>query len=205
MENKVLIICGGKSIEHEISILTAFEVLNSLKEEYEGYIVYISKENKWYIGDYLQNKEHYKDLNKIVNKGKEVRIKIKDKRYYLGNNYRNFISFNLAVLCVHGKGMEDGTLASLMEYYDIPYVGNNILSSSIGQDKWLSKFLLHSINVPVLSSFYINPNNYDELYVEKKAEGIGYPLIVKANHLGSSIGIKKANNLNELYKAINDI
>ena len=205
MKTKVAIFCGGKSIEHEISILTAFEVLNSLNEEYEGFIVYISKENKMYVGDYLQHKDNYIDLNKIIEKGKEVRIKIKDNRYYLGSNYHNFYSFNVALLCVHGKGMEDGTLASLMEYYDIPYVGNSVLSSSLGQDKWLSKFILHSNNIPTLPGFYINPNLYDELYVEKKASNIGFPLIVKANSLGSSIGIKRVNDLCELFKAIGEI
>lgn len=205
MKKRIAIFCGGKSIEHEISIISAFEVLNSLDENYEGYIVYISKENKMYVGEYLQYKDNYKDLDRILKKGKEVHLRVKDNRYFLESKYRKILTFDIAYLCVHGKGMEDGTLAAIMEYYDILYVGNNVLSSSIGQDKWLSKFLLHSINVPTLPCFYINPSNYDEEYIEKKVNNIGFPLIVKANHLGSSIGIKKVDNYNDLYSAINII
>lgn len=203
MKKKIAILCGGKSIEHEISIITAFEVLNALSDDYEGFVVYISKENKWYVGEYLQHKEHFQDLNKIIERGKEVNLETKNNGFYLKARYHKSIKFDVAYLCVHGKGMEDGTLAALMEYYDVPYVGNNVLSSSIGQDKWLSKFLLHSINIPTLPCFYINPSNYDEEYIEKKVSNIGFPLIVKANHLGSSIGIEKVGNLDELYKAIN--
>lgn len=203
MKNKVAIFCGGKSLEHEISIITAFDVLNSLNDEYEGFIVYIDKNNNWYTGEYLQDRKHYQDLSKIIEKGKKVSFEKKESRYYLKGKWNYKADFNVAFLCVHGKGVEDGTLSALMEYYDIPYVGNSILSSSLGQDKWLSKFLLHSVNVPILPCFYIDPHNYDEVYLEKKINNIGFPLIVKANNLGSSIGIKKVNSLSELREAIN--
>jgi len=203
MKNRVAIFCGGKSLEHEISIITAFDVLNSLNDEYEGFIVYIDKNNNWYTGEYLQHRNNYQDLNRILKKGKKVSLKKDNHIYYLKGKLNYKLEFNVAFLCVHGKGMEDGTLSALMEYYDVPYVGNNVLSSSIGQDKWLSKYLLHSVNVPILPCFYIDPQNYEEEYLEKKINNIGFPLIVKANNLGSSLGIKKVNSLSELQEAIN--
>lgn len=202
MKNKVAIFCGGKSLEHEISIITAFETLNSLSEDYEGFIVYLDKDNQMYTGEYLQHKENYKDLEKIKCKGKQVRIAEIEGTHYLVSKYKKIVLFDVAYLCVHGQGVEDGTLTAIMEYYDIPYVGNGILASAIGQDKWLSKFLLHSVNVPILPCFYIDATNYQEKYIEKKVDNIGFPLIVKANHLGSSIGLRKVNNLEELYDAI---
>ncbi len=202
MKKKIAIFCGGKSLEHEISIITAFEILNSLSEDYDGFIVYLDKNNKMYTGPYLQVRDNYRNLKKIICKGKEVRIVSQKGKYYLISKFKKVALFDVAYLGVHGKGIEDGTLTAIMEYYDIPYVGNNILSSAIGQDKWLAKFLLHSANIPILPCFYIDSINYQEKYIEKKVNNIGFPLIVKANHLGSSIGLKKIDTMGELYDAI---
>ena len=196
--DRIVLICGGNSVEHEISLLTMRQVYNAInKEKYAVEAVYISKDNKFYL---IKNVKNLKKLSDYIKYPLKL-IKEKNTQYF--NYKRNKIYFDYLFLLVHGKGMEDGTLASYLDFLDIPYISNNVYSSFIGMNKNLSKELAKSKNVKVMDSFLIDVNsyNYDEIANKLK----DYPYIFKANTLGSSIGIVKVNNEYEIIDAINAI
>lgn len=195
---RIILVCGGNSVEHEISLLTMRQVYNAInKDKYKVEAVYISKNNNFYL---LKN---LKNLNKL-NDYKKYPLKL-----YKENNTQYFkfrrkrIYFDYLFLLVHGKGMEDGTLASYLDFMDIPYISNNVYSSFLGMNKNLSKELAKSINVKTLDSYLINTNSYDYDALVNKLND--YPYVFKANSLGSSIGVIKVNNEYEILDAINAI
>lgn len=124
---------GGKSVEHEISIITALGVIKELKNKYKVYPVYLDKDNEFYLLDENIRVNDFGKAKKIVfSKGKI-----------------NKISLDVAVLCFHGSYGEDGRVSGLLDIYDIPHTGSNTASLSICQDKIFTKQLLkyNKINV----------------------------------------------------------
>ena len=195
---RVAVIYGGRSVEHEVSVITALQVMMALSKNYDVEPIYISKDNKMYNDKALLNLESYKTFTD--NSKKEIAISKDYEGPYFCNVFKpkKKKRFDVAFLCVHGYGVEDGTISAMFEYIDIPYVGGNILSSSLSQDKNMVKKLLKTIKVDVVNGIYLK-RNYNELELDK----IEYPCIVKPNKLGSSIGIKVCHNKNELKEALN--
>ena len=195
---KIILVCGGNSVEHEISILTTKQVYRAInKEKYDIKVVYISKGNKFYLVDDIENVKEINCLKKkpitLIKEDNIQYFKYKRAKYY----------FDYLFLLVHGKGVEDGTLAAYLEFNNIPYISNNILSSAIGMNKSLSKDYVKTINVKTLDHILLDVNNYN--YDELVTNLNDYPYIFKANSLGSSIGVIKVNNEYEIIDAINAI
>ena len=212
MKLKIGAIFGGKSVEHEISIITANQAITSLdKEKYEIVPIYIAKNGKMYTGEKLLDLENFKDLDKLikdceeivlVNNGSKLNLlRVKNKMF--SNNVINTI--DVAFPLMHGTNGEDGSIQGFLEILGIPYIGPDVLASSLGMDKIMMRRLLKEQNIPSLDyvSFYsLDYINDEDIYIKEIEEKIGYPVIVKAGNLGSSVGIKKAKNKNELVDAI---
>ena len=193
---RLILVSGGNSVEHEISLLTLKQVDKAInKDKYDVKSVYLSKDNKFYL---IKNKNN-KTLNDYKKYPLEL-IKENNKQYF--KYKRKKIYFDYLFLLVHGKGVEDGTLHSYLDFLDIPYISNNVVSSNIGMDKYLTKELVKD-KVKTLDHILVNLNdfNYEEL-IDKLDN---YPYIFKANSLGSSIGVIKVNNEYEVMDAINTI
>ena len=208
---KVGVIFGGESVEHEISIITAVQAMNHIdKDKYEVIPLYISKDRCWYTGDVLRKMSSYKNLDNIKKIAKEVVLEKNGNEYVLKDKnslFKKIVNtIDIAFPIVHGKGVEDGSLAGYLELIGIPHVGPSILGASLGQDKVVQKLVLKSEGIPVTDFVwfydYEYQNNQKDLI--QKIEKLTYPVIVKPARLGSSVGINVAKNKEELEEAIED-
>ena len=212
MKLKVGVIFGGRTVEHEISIITANQAITNInKEKYEVIPIYISKSGKMYTGKELLDLKEYRNLDSLVKKCEEIVlvnngekadiIRVKNKMF--SNNVIN--SIDLAFPIMHGTNGEDGSIQGFLEILGIPYIGPDVLASSIGMDKIMMRRILKEQEIPSLDyvAFYsLDYINNEEKYIKEIENKISYPVIVKAGNLGSSVGIKKAKNKNQLVEAI---
>lgn len=177
---KVLLLYGGNSSEHDISIISAKSIVKNIDiDKFDLTPVYIDKNNKWF----LSNK------NNLSKKEKEI------------NNVIQFIQeFDVVFPIIHGTNGEDGKLQGFLDLFNIKYVGSSCLASACGMDKEISKIIFNELNINQVPYITID-NNYDLNDIKK---AIDYPMIIKPANGGSSIGISKANNDKELNKAIKE-
>lgn len=211
MKVKLGIFFGGKSVEHEIAVITAIQAYSSIdKEKYEIVPIYISKTGVLYTGEHLFELEQYRDIDKLlekctkvtlINDGKEVKV-IRYPMKKFGDNVINTI--DVAFPIMHGTNGEDGTIQGYIELLGLPYIGCDIVASSIGMDKIIMKKVLKESGLPVVDfvSFYSMEYITKEEEIQKQIEELNYPVIVKPANLGSSVGIRKAKDRKELSEAI---
>ena len=212
MKIKVGVLFGGKSTEHEISIISAIQAINHVdKSKYDVTPIYITKNNEFYIGDGIGDIKNYTKLDELIKSSQRVILtangnKVDLIRYPLkkfGNNVVGQIE--VAFPIVHGTNVEDGTLQGFLSMLNIPYVGCDVTSSAVGMDKFVMKTVLKENGIPVLDCLRFTSVDYDfdiDAIVKKCEDKIGYPVIVKPVNLGSSIGITKAGNKEELLSAL---
>ena len=213
MKIKVGVIFGGKSVEHEVSIISGLQAINNMdKEKYDVVPIYLSKENKMYIGDMVRDVKNYKDIKNLIansqriimvnnNENKVDLIKYPSK--LIGNNVLD--SIDVAFPIVHGTNVEDGTLQGYLKLLNIPFVGCDVTSSAVGMDKYVMKTILKDNNIPVLDALRVNDFEYiddNDKVIEKIIGKFELPVIIKPINLGSSVGIKVAKNRDELKEAV---
>lgn len=208
---KIGIIFGGETVEHEISIITAVQAMSFMDtKKYEVVPIYISKNRNWYTGDSLKEMSSYKKLEDIKTLAKEVVLTKLDDKFVLqtkrGIFHKVVNTIDVAFPIVHGKGVEDGSLAGYLETLGIPCVGPSVLGAAVGQDKVVQKQIMSASNVPVVNYtwFYDHEYKTDEEEILKEVKKLGLPAIVKPARLGSSVGIRVANDENELREAIEE-
>ena len=212
MKIKIGVIFGGRSVEHEISIITANQAMNSInKERYEIIPIYISKKGLMYTGEELLDLKSYRDLDSLLKKLTQITIvndgeKINIVRFPMKNFGKNIINtIDIAFPTMHGTNGEDGTVSGYLEMLNVPYIGCDILSASVGMDKIMMRRVLKEAKIPSLDYIAFYATDYikeEEKYIRKVEEELRYPVIVKAGNLGSSVGIKKAKNTDSLKEAI---
>ena len=212
MKIKVGVFFGGKSVEHEISIISAVQAMLSLDtEKYDVIPVYMTKDNKFYTGEQLKNIENYKDIKALLEKSQRIVLQNIDGKVRLlsypfkkfGKNEINYIDVALPV--VHGTNVEDGNLQGYLHMLEVPYCGCDVLSSAVGMDKFAQKAIMASHGIPVLPAKCFDMKKYNKeskQILEEIESDIKYPMIVKPVNLGSSVGIKKVKNREELEDAI---
>jgi D-alanine-D-alanine ligase len=205
---RVGVIFGGRSAEHQVSLVSAASVINALdKKKYDVIPIGITLEGKWIsLPEAVALLKSGKGLN-----AQSTCILLPDPQHHgLVNLNRQRSTNNIQQLDVifpvlHGSFGEDGTVQGLFELSGIPYVGAGVLGSSVGMDKVLTKQLCERTGIPVapyvafLATEYSKQKNKIIASIEKKLK---YPLFVKPANSGSSVGISKAYNRKELIKAI---
>ena len=208
---KVGVIFGGVSVEHEVGIITAVQAMEFMNpKKYEIVPIYITKEGYWYTSEKFTNMETFKDLSNIDKIATKIALVKENNEFALHALNKTFNktinTIDIAFPIVHGKGVEDGSLAGFLSTLGIPYVGPQMLGASIGQDKVVQKQLLSAegINVPNYVWFYDNEWEENENKLIKEIENLNYPVIVKPARLGSSIGITFAKNKESLIEAVNE-
>lgn len=186
---KLGIVYGGVSTEHDISVMSAKSVIENLdKEKYEIHEIYINKYGKWY----------------------EV---IDDEKEEIYNLIWTLKKLDVVFPVLHGLGGEDGTIQGMLEMLQVPYVGCKVLASSVGMDKVYTKIIFEKAGIPEAPYVYIKKkeNGYiivnenfkeEEFKVESITKKLNYPMFVKPSNSGSSVGVKKATNNEELKMAI---
>lgn len=207
---KVGVIFGGESVEHEVSIISAIQAMNYLdKQKYEAVPIYITKEREMYTGAFLKDIEIYSDIDNLKRYAKNVVLYVKDNRIVLQNKkgLKGIINeIDIALPIVHGTNCEDGTIQGYLDLLGIPYVGSNVYSAAVGQDKVFMKQIFESVGLDIPKYVWFFDDEYlkDSDTIIKKIEKIKYPVIVKPARLGSSVGISRANNKEELTFSIEE-
>lgn len=189
----IVIIYGGKSCEHDISVITAC-LARGYFANYNVYGVYLDKANSAYLVPNNYNPAMHvngKLTQKVAFLTGERAIGIIKR-----NRIAKRITVDVVVNCCHGRYGEDGTVAALCGLLNVPIVGSNVVSSAVAMDKILSKQVLNSLNLPTVKGFEVNESNVEQL--EELTKGYAYPLIVKPNTLGSSIGVAVCKDIEEL-------
>mgnify|MGYP002554157302 CR=1 FL=1 len=212
MKTNIAVFFGGNSVEHEVSIISGIQAIQNIdKERYTVTPVYIAKDKKMYIGKLLDNIENFKNIGNVIKNSCPVFITNENGRCVLKPENSSFlkknkpIAIDVALPVVHGTNCEDGSLQGLFEVVGLPYVGCDVLASAVGMDKAVFKSVLKAANIPVLDCVVFSSREFSEnmdLTVQKLESQIGYPLIIKPANLGSSVGISKVENKNELIDAI---
>jgi D-alanine-D-alanine ligase len=213
MKINLAVIFGGKSVEHEVSVISAVQAMASMdKEKYNIVPIYMTKGNEFYTGDNLFDINSYKNIPELLSsctecilvrsEGKVSLIRQKMKKF--GSNV--ICDIDVAFPIVHGTNVEDGALQGYLQTLDIPYVGCDVLASAIGMDKYAMKILLKEAGFPVLDCCRFA--DFEAENIEKCLDEVeskfSYPVIVKPINLGSSVGISKASDRKALEKAIEE-
>ena len=201
------VIFGGMSTEHEVSIVSGTSVIENLdKRRYNIYPIYITKEGKW--------NKYTKEINEI--KTLEINDNIKEIEK-IDNIIEYLKQMNVIMPVLHGLGGEDGTIQGLFEMIKVPYVGCGVLASSVGMDKVYTKLVLDKANINQTKYEYIRKVKEEYIYIDKQfnenkynleeickimQNNLKYPMFVKPSNSGSSVGITKTKNIEELKQAI---
>lgn len=213
MKTVVGVFFGGKTVEHEVSIISALQVIENLdKEKYEVIPIYISKDNKFYTSELLTRVEEFKDLNEVKRLSNEVYFTHEDSKLVLnlvrGIFKKSIAKIDIAFPVVHGLNVEDGTLEGFLEMYNIPYVGCDVCSSAVGMNKIVFKKVLEASKLPVVEYETLNIEEFEEdesKAYKKITEKLSLPVIVKPSNLGSSIGIEIIKNENEFKEKMQNV
>lgn len=203
---------GGKSVEHEVSVISGIQAIMSMdQEKYEVIPVYLTKKNEMYVGEEIGKIEAYKDIPGLLSKSQRV-IFVNEDDHIVLMPYpvklfgKKGIEVDIAFPIVHGTNVEDGALQGYLKTIGIPFVGCDVTASALGMDKYASKVVLKENGVPVLDGYCFTTSDYAEIdsILDKVEKEIGYPAIVKPVDLGSSVGISVARNRSELTNSIDD-
>lgn len=204
MKINIGVIFGGRTVEHDLSVLTAIQAMDYIdKEKYEVVPIYITKDLTWYAGGMLKYIDSFKDFRLIERYATKVNLVNKDGRFVLqttGLFKHEFKEIHLVFPMVHGYNMEDGTIQGYLNLVGVPYVGADVYSSSVAQDKVFVREILEANGIDVVKYVWLTDTDYknNKASYYQKIEHLKYPLLVKPARLGGSIGIEIINRKEEL-------
>ncbi|MBP3522996.1 MAG: D-alanine--D-alanine ligase [Clostridia bacterium] len=213
----IAVIFGSRSCEHDVSIISALQLIEAAKTA--GFTVtpiYISREGLWYTGETLERIETFREFNPMGKGITRVNLDVSanagdlwawpPQRAGLFAKVPTPIAhIDVAIPVLHGLHGEDGTVQGLLEMANIPYASSGVLGSAVGMDKIAMKQMLRGAGYPVLDYVWLTRDQLKtdrEAIVERIEREIKYPAFVKPAALGSSIGVSKANNREELDRAL---
>ncbi len=215
----VAVIFGSRSVEHEVSVITAHQAMAALSPAHRALPVYIAKDGRWFTGTALSQLSRFAEVDTLLAECTQVTPVVDPVRPTLtlmpcdGPRRGMFgrggageaVDVDVAMPLVHGGYGEDGTLQGLLEMAGVPYTGSDVRASAVAMDKHLAKTVLRGAGLPVLDDVVIERESWDAAGagVVGAAESVGpYPLYVKPATLGSSIGVSRVTNSETLREAI---
>jgi D-alanine-D-alanine ligase len=204
---RIAIIFGGRSAEHEVSLQSARNVIESLdKNRYESVLIGIDREGRWFLNE---------NSIQLMNAGDPKIIKLSESPHEVAltpNGIRSSLislsdsttmsKIDVIFPVLHGPYGEDGTIQGLAKMADLPCVGAGILGSAVGMDKDIMKRLLHEANIPIGKFVTINAHERNKFRYEEFTALLGNILFIKPANMGSSVGISKVRNRKEFNKAL---
>lgn len=212
MKTNIGVFFGGRSTEHEISVISASQAMHAIdREKYDVTPIYITKEGHWFTGDALLDVANYRNIPALLAKCREV---------YMQPVYGNFnlylakkpmfgsdiaAKLDVAIPVLHGSNGEDGTFEGVLDSIGIPYAGCDVLASANGMDKITMKMILRCCDIPVVDFVWFTDKQWfseGEKIVDRIEATLGYPVIVKPANLGSSVGIGRAADRGRLVACI---
>lgn len=214
MKTTIGVFFGGRSVEHEISVLTALQAMYAIDaSRYNIIPIYISKEGRWYSGEPLLSVSNYKDMAALKSRCEEVYMNPEYGDYNLYRRKKPLFgsrvvaTLDVVIPALHGTNGEDGVFQGLLETIGIPFAGCDTLSAAIGMDKIVMKMVLEHSGIPVVDYVWFTDKQWAttrDKWVEEIERKIGYPVIVKPANLGSSVGISRADNRQELITKVEE-
>jgi len=205
---RVGILFGGRSAEHEISLLSAKNVVDALnKEKYDIYLIGIDKEGEWHLRDAYQYLLHADNAKLVRLHGSQGTVALIPKKQgkeivkYSGKELQNPLQLDVIFPVLHGTYGEDGTVQGLLKLANIPFVGASVLGSAVGMDKDVMKRLMRDANLPIAKFIVADQVRMAKLDFAEVIRELGLPLFVKPANLGSSIGISKVKTQKDLLPA----
>lgn len=206
---KLAVMFGGRSTEHNVSVVSGTSIINNLdKEKYEIYPIYIDLDGKFY--KYTKDIEDIKPL-KIDEEIKDIEL--------IDNIFKYLEDIDIVFPVLHGLYGEDGTVQGMLELMGKKYVGCKVLASSLCMDKVYAKVLFKNSGINVAKSMYIKKSEDNYTYIDdnfnriildktelqnKVNEYLKYPVFIKPSNSGSSVGVNKASNEEELIKYLEE-
>ncbi len=201
-KKNLALLFGGRSTEHEISLLSAKNIYYSInKQKFDVKCIYITLEGKFFylnnISEFPKTKEEIQNIQK-----KELYLRFDSTTpfFYIDNNQIYEINVDIFFPITHGIYGEDGSLQGVLKLLEIPFVGCDVLSSALCMDKEATKKILVANQIPVVP--YKSFSSYEEIPYETIIQEFELPLFVKPARQGSSVGVYKAKTLEELKEKV---
>ena len=214
MKTNIGVFFGCRSVEHEVSIISAVQAMHSInRDKYDITPIYVTKDGMMYSGDALFSIEEYRNLPELLKKTDKVQLLRQDGEVVMTKqksglfDKKKTVTIDLAFPVVHGTNCEDGTIAGYFEFLGLPYISCDILSAAVGMNKAVFKDVLKNAGLPVLDCVRVRAKEYGtnkEEITQKITDKIGFPLIIKPINLGSSVGISKVSTPDALDNAITE-
>ena len=202
------ILFGGKSAEHEISLLSAKNIHEAIdREKFEPVLVGIDKSGRWILNEaenFLLNSDN-PALISLNTAGRTVALQSENRGLLASDSEKKFSSVHIDVVfpILHGPFGEDGTIQGFLKLADIPFVGPGVLGSSVGMDKDVMKRLLRDAKLPIGKFITVKSNESAPSFAEIEA-ALGKPVFIKPSNMGSSVGINKVHDESEYAAALKD-
>ena len=217
MKKQIGVIFGSRSCEREVAIISAIQLMRHVdREQYDVIPVYIDESGNWYTGDKLTDIRAFQPFNpnaagitKVfldMTPGSGALLAIEKGKGLFGKTELKAVArVDVFVIVMHGMNGEDGTLQGMLELANIPYTSAGVGASALGMDKILMKQFFRGGNLPVLPSEWYTRSGFEkepESVLNDIEEKLGYPVYTKPANLGSSIGVSRAENREELKEAL---
>lgn len=207
MKEKIAVLFGGVSVEHDISIITAVQTMKFLPAEYSYVPIYIDKEGAWWTADNLSDVKIYQNFKKQAKGKKRVSLVMGESELLVRKNgkYVQFCRIATVLNCCHGRLGEDGCVQGAFECCDVAQTCCGLTSSAICMDKVFMKDIFKANGIPSPSYVSLHKCEYEQNRQSKLKDvekSLSFPVIVKPANLGSSIGISICENSEDLEDAI---
>lgn len=199
---------GGRSVEHEVSVISALQAYENIdKEKYEVIPVYVSKTGEFFVSPKFLDIKNYKDVQGLLYSSTQIVLANKNGKggFLKQGFFKKFEQIDIAFPIFHGSFGEDGCIQGMFEIYGIPYVGLNVLGSAVAMDKVLSKALFKELHLNVADYTYIGRSSWidnPKRCLKEIKNVLKFPMFVKPSNIGSSIGVGKAIDEDSLSFAI---
>lgn len=204
---RVAIICGGKSAEHEISLISAMNIIRSLdREKYEPVIIGIDHDGRWWLQDetaYMQLEPNPKTI-KLPHRAERIAVMagFDEPQFINVSSGQPLARIDVVFPILHGPMGEDGSLQGMLRHLDVAFVGPDVLASSAGMDKDFTKRLLSFAGIANSRFMVFHRHLQDNIRFDNVAEELGMPVFIKPANMGSSVGVSRARNREEFEKAV---
>ena len=213
----IAVFFGSRSCEHDVSIVSALQCIEATKAAgFNVTPVYISRDGLWYTGEPLENIETFREFNPMTKGITRVTLDVTanagdlwawppQRAGLFAKVPAPLCHIDCVIPVFHGWHGEDGTIQGLLEMANIPYASSGVLGSAIGMDKIAMKQILRGAGVPVLDFVWFTREQLKkerQAVIERVEKEIKYPAFIKPAALGSSIGVSRAKNREELERAL---
>ncbi len=206
MREKVLLLFGGKSVEHDISIITALQVSKNLPAQFDYLLCYIDRDGRWWIGDNLSDAKIYHNFHKMGKNLRQVSFVLGENIFLAkkGKKFCEYAKVSAVLNCCHGNIGEDGAVQGVLKTCSIAQTSAGVLSSALCMDKAVMKDICKAHDIDTPQHIALRKDAYEGEDLQNKIlKKMKFPLVVKPANLGSSIGITICKNESDLNSAIN--